>query len=153
MVLEESGNVGEANFNRVREFVIQYADSLQIGPNDNRVGVITFGTTAQEQFSLDTCSNATSLRNAVAYLPYSRQGGTNIPDALCQLLRVFSTEGRTDPSVFRVAMVLTDGQSTVNTNNCGYSSVAEAAAALRAASPPINVLQSKSGQMSREKIW
>ncbi len=138
MVLEESGNVGEANFNRVREFVIQYVDSLQIGPNDNRVGVITFGTTAQEQFSLDTCSNATSLRNAVADLLYS-QGGTNIPDALCQLLRVFSTEGRTDPSVFRVAMVLTDGQSTVNTNNCGYSSVAEAAAALRAASPPINV--------------
>ncbi len=60
-------------------------------------------------------------------------------DALCKHLRVFSTEGRTDPSVFRVAMVLTDGQSTVYDNNCSYSSVAEAAADLRAASPPINV--------------
>ncbi len=138
MVLDESSSVMEDNFNRVEEFVIQYVDSLQIGPNDNRVGVITFDGSAQEQFSLDTHTNATFLRNAVAAIPYNG-GGTNIPDALCQLLRAFSTKGRMDSSVFRVAIVLTDGRSTVNSNDCGYSSVGVAADALRTASPPINV--------------
>ncbi len=138
MVLDESGSVMAHNFELVRQFVIQYVDSLQIGPDDNRVGVITFNESAREQFSLDTHTNAASLRNAVAALPYS-QGSTNIPNALCQLLRVFSADGRTDPSVFRVALVLTDGESTVTTNDCGYTTVAEAAAALRTASQPINV--------------
>ncbi len=142
MVLDEAGSVTEDNFELVRQFVIQYVDSLQIGPDDNRVGVITFNDTAQEQFSLNTHTNATSLRNAVAALPYSQGGGTNIPDALCQLLRVVTSDARTDPSVFRVAIVLTDGRngsSETITNDCGYTTVAEAAAALRTASPPINV--------------
>ncbi len=138
MVLDESGSVMADNFQLVRQFVIQYVDSLKIGPDDNRVGVITFAGSAQEQFSLDTYSNAISLENAVAAIPYNG-GSTNIPDALCQLLRVFSAEGRTDPSVFRVALVLTDGESFVTTNDCGYTTVAEAADALRTASPPINV--------------
>ncbi len=139
MVLDESGSVTEDNFELVRQFVLQYVDSLQIGPDDNRVGVITFHESAREQFSLDTHTNAASLRNAVAAIPYSRGRRTNIPDALCKLLRVFSADGRTDPSVFRVALVLTDGESSVTTNDCGYTTVAEAAAALRTASPPINV--------------
>ncbi len=138
MVLDESGSVTPPNFELVRQFVAQYVDSLIIGPKDSRVGVITFNNIAREQFSLDTHTNATSLINAVAELPYS-QGGTNIPDALCQLLRVVTSDARTDPSVFRVAIVLTDGISGTFTNDCNYTTVAEAAHALRTASPPINV--------------
>ncbi len=140
MVLDESGSVTEDNFELVRQFVIQYVDSLQIGPDENRVGVITFNESAWEQFSLDTHTNAASLRNAVAALPYSQGGGTNIPDALCQLLRVVTSDARTDPSVFRVAIVVvTDGRNGTTTNDCGYTTVAEASAALKTASPPINV--------------
>ena len=81
MVLDESGNIGKTNFNLVKQFAAQYVGSLQIGPNDNRVGVITFGSHAREQFSLDTHSNATSLRNAVTDLPHAG-GNINIQDAL-----------------------------------------------------------------------
>ncbi len=138
MVLDESGSVTPPNFELVRQFVAQYVDSLKIGPKDSRVGVITFNNIAREQFSLDTHTNSTSLINAVAAIPYS-QGGTNIPDALCQLLRVVTRDARTDPSVFRVAIVITDGRTGAFTNDCNYTTVAEAAAALRTASPPINV--------------
>ena len=141
MVLDESGSVTTPNFELVRQFVAKYVDSLKIGQDDNRVGVITFNDTAKKRFSLDTHTNAASLRNAVAAIPYNG-GGTNIPDALCQLLRVVTRDARTDPSVFRVAIVLTDGRngsSETITNDCGYTTVAEAAAALRTASPPINV--------------
>ena len=132
LVLDESGSVGATNFESVRQFALTYVDSLTIGPNDNRVGVITFDGSAQLDFGLGTHTNSATLSQAVRNITYSG-GGTNIPAALCELHNVFSgnnSEAREDASVFRVAIVLTDGQSGSSINECGFQSVAEAAAAV-----------------------
>ena len=141
LVLDESGSVTAQNFESVRQFALTYVDSLTIGPNDNRVGVITFDSTAQLDFGLGTHTNSDTLSQAVRDITYSG-GGTNIPAALCELHNVFSgtnSEAREDASVFRVAIVMTDGQSFESANTCGFQSVAEAAAAVHALSPSVLV--------------
>ncbi len=51
-----------------------------------------------------------------------------------------SSGARLDGQVFRVAILMTDGQSQDGINVCNFRSVAEAANAVHAASPPIVVL-------------
>lgn len=135
-VLDTSGSITSGNFNSVRNFVLQYARGLDIGPNDNRIGVITFSSRATLIFGLDTYSNKNSLEQAIRNIRYTG-GGTNIPDALCELIRSFPTRSRN--GAFRVAILMTDGQSNENTNFCGFATVAEAARAVHALSPPISV--------------
>ena len=142
LVLDESGSIGQEDFDSVREFALRYVNSLTIGPNDNRVGVITFSNYARLIFGLGTYSNSATLAQAVSNIFYSG-GSTNIPDALCQLHGVYfgnSSEAREDASVFRIAIVMTDGQSNQEDNTCGFQSIAEAAAAaIHALSPSVLV--------------
>ncbi len=142
LVLDASGSIGSANFDAVRRFALQYVDSLSIGPKDNQVGVITFSSSAQLLFGLDTHSDdKASLQQAVRNIVYTG-GSTNIPDALCQLIMAFSgnnSGARFDSSVFRVAILMTDGQSNANTNQCNFQSVSEAAEAVHDVSPPVLV--------------
>ncbi len=142
LVLDASGSIGLTNFDAVKRFALQYVDSLSIGSNDNQVGVITFSTIAQIQFGLDTHSDSASLQQAIRSISYTG-GSTNIPDALCQLIKAFSSNttsgARFNPSVFRVAILMTDGQSNENNNRCNFRSVSEAAEAVHDVSPPILV--------------
>ena len=125
----------------MRNFVAEFVNRLEIGPDDNQVGVITFSSSAQLVFGLDMHSTNSDLREAIQNIFYTG-GGTNIPDALCELLTTFnsSTSGvRFDTSVFKVAILMTDGQSGGGTNPCSFQSVSEAAIAVHTVSPPILV--------------
>ena len=142
LVLDSSGSIGSANFAAVRQFALQYVSGFTIGPNDNQVGVIRFTSTAQLLFSLDRYNDSTSLQQAISNIEYTAGSGTNIPAGLCQLTAAFfgnSSGARTDSSVFRVAMVMTDGQSNRESNPCGFQSVSEAAMAVHAIFPPVFV--------------
>ena len=89
IVLDASGSIGGQNFESVREYVLQYVDSLTIGPNDNRVGVITFSGSARLEFGLGAYNNRASLKQAVRNIHYTG-GSTNIPTALVSFFSVFS---------------------------------------------------------------
>ena len=139
IVLDESGSIGSVDFESTKQFVLQYISNLRIGPDDNRVGVITFSDAARLRFSFGAYSNASSLEQAVMNINYGG-GGTNIPDGLCAMLNAFlSGDARTESTVFRVGIVMTDGQSNEDFNSCGFSSVAEAANAIHNAPQQILV--------------
>lgn len=138
-VLDESGSIGDLNFELVKGYVLQYLSSLKIGPNENQVGVITFSSNAILRFKLNANGNTLSLQRAIQGLRY-RGGSTNIPAALCALSQAFSSNSsgaRSDNTIFRVAILMTDGQSNKNSNPCGFTSVADAAAAIHNSSSPI----------------
>ena len=140
LILDVSGSIGAENFVSVREFGTQFARG-NIGPSDNQVGVITFSTAAQLQFGLDTYTDSPSLQQAIRDIPYTG-GARNIPAALCKLITTFSSNtsgARLDPSVFRIAVLMTDGQSNRNDNPCNFGSVSEAAMAVHDESPTILV--------------
>ena len=115
-MLDASGSVGRSNFQRVRQFVLDFVQGLEIGPNDNQVGVIRFSSTNNVGviFNLNTHSNKSNVLNAVSNIAYTG-GGTHTHLALQLLLsQGFTTGGGarlSDGSVFRLAVVMTDGRS------------------------------------------
>ena len=139
IVLDESGSIGPVDFESAKQFVLQYISNLRIGPNDNRVGVITFSHFARLRFGLDEHETASSLEQAVMNINFGG-GGTNIPTALCEMANAFSSDAaRTDPTVFQVGIVMTDGASGPSVTPCGFSTIPQAANAIHNASQPILV--------------
>ena len=113
-MLDASGSVGSSNFQRVRQFVLDFVQGLKIGPNDTQVGVIVFSSYPTVVFNLNTYSSKDSVLNAVRNIAYTG-GGTNTYAALNRLLsQGFTTRWGarlSDGSVSRLAVVMTDGRS------------------------------------------
>ena len=105
---------GSSNFQRVRQFVLDFVQGLEIGPNDTQVGVIVFSSYPTVVFNLNTYSSKDSVLNAVRNIAYTG-GGTNTYAALNRLLsQGFTTRWGarlSDGSVSRLAVVMTDGRS------------------------------------------
>ena len=141
-VLDSSGSIGTTDYQQVIEFTRVFADNLDIGPMANQVGVILFGSTAQVAFNLNTHSDKASLLDAINNLPYLNSF-TNTVDGLCLLLEEGFTEQNgarlSSGDVFRLAIVMTDGQSNEITNQCNFTSVIEAAEAVHNFDPSILV--------------
>ena len=83
----------------------------------------------------------TTLVQALRNIPYI-VGSTNMPDALCNLITLYSDNSfgaHLETGVFRIAILMTDGHSNRNANPFNFMSVAEAANAVHAVRPPITV--------------
>ena len=116
-VLDSSGSIGPVSYQRVREFVYNFASGLKIGPKDNQVGVIIFSNVSQTVFNLDTYQVKEDLLNAINLIPYIGMF-THTADGLRKLIDVGFTKeagARLDSTtVFRLAIVMTDGISNIN---------------------------------------
>ena len=110
-VVDESGSIGETDFQLFREFIENVSSVLSIGQNNSRVAIIKFNSAASLYFNLNEHSNRSSFVQAVRNLPYSG-GGTDIAEAL-NLLRETAQNGSLGISENnrQVAMFMTDGQS------------------------------------------
>ena len=112
-VLDSSGSIGPFNFQLVRTFVTNVVTQLDIGPDQSRVGLITFSSSAIVRFRLNTYRTNASLLQAITRAPYSA-GGTNTQAGLNTLISQFSTIFGARPRVDgipRIAVVVTDGRS------------------------------------------
>ena len=67
-LLDGSSNVGDAEFELMKDFVVNVSRSLPIGENRTRVGVITFGETVQSEIPLDQNFDSSSFQTAVQSL-------------------------------------------------------------------------------------
>ena len=136
-VLDSSGSIGGTSYQLVREFVYNFVSSLDIGPNDNQVGVIIFSSDAQVVFNLNEHNNKLELLQAINSTPYLADS-TNTAAALRLLIDVGFTENAgarlNSGALFRLAIVMTDGMSNVNPEDTPL-----AAAAVHAFEPGILV--------------
>ena len=110
-VLDTSGSIGAPNFQEVRTFTRDFADTLLTNETDtsnNRIGIVLFQSQATVTFPL---SSAVTLKrdllSLIENLPYSG-GGTNTADGLDHM-RIQAW--RDDIATVRLAVVLTDGKS------------------------------------------
>ena len=137
-MLDASNSIEDEDFRKVKNFSKEFVEEMTIGPNDDRVGIITYGSEAEIVFNLSNTTNKTDLLNAIEHITHKR-GATNTVDALCKLQYGFN-ESRISTTVLRIAIVMTDGRSTVHdSNNICHQNTLEAAAAVHNLQPPVLV--------------
>ncbi|XP_022079888.1 integrin alpha-11-like isoform X2 [Acanthaster planci] len=113
-VLDGSGSVGSANFEKTKSFVSNVVDAFEIGADQTRVGVIKYSSSVTVEFHLITYSSKALLKQAIGNIQYIG-GGTQTVAALDVMeSQAFLIENGARPdfnAVSRAAVVITDGQS------------------------------------------
>uniref|UniRef100_E1BB91 Collagen alpha-3(VI) chain n=1 Tax=Bos taurus TaxID=9913 RepID=E1BB91_BOVIN len=124
-LLDGSSNVGETNFPYVRDFVMNLVNSLDVGSDHIRVGLVQFSDTPVTEFSLNTYPTKSellahlrqmqlqggSVLNTGAALSYvhanhfTEAGGSRIQDHVPQLLLLL-TAGQSEDSYLQAANAL-----------------------------------------------
>ena len=76
-VVDHSGSISDAdvegqpsNWQIIKDFLASVVDLLVISPDETRVGMVTFGTTATLEFDLDDYSNKSQTDDAIEAVPY-----------------------------------------------------------------------------------
>ncbi|KAJ8308221.1 hypothetical protein KUTeg_013095, partial [Tegillarca granosa] len=108
---------GSANFKKQLDFVSDFVRKFQIGPKAVQVGMVTFSTTANNEFYFRTYHDQASLLAKIPTIHYS--GGSTHTDTGLQYARLFhfhSTSSGVRPNAKKIAIVMTDGQSLSTTN-------------------------------------
>jgi len=112
-VVDESGSIGEDNFDEMQTFLSQLVARLDINSGTTRVGLVPFSSNVDtaESFNLNEHLTVAAIQNAIDDLDYSK-GGTRTDLALRHVRTNMLTAAAGDRSnVPNVVVVLTDGQS------------------------------------------
>ena len=80
-LLDSSGSVGSSNFQKMKGFVRNVANSFNIGPHDVQIGVDTFQSTHKAEFNLNSFNNKQQMVTAISNIRYS-SGGTHTGEAI-----------------------------------------------------------------------
>ena len=142
-VLDMSNSISEDEFNDTRDFVSKFVNGTTIGPNDTQVGVITYGNEAKIHIYLNNYTSSSDLLHAIDTIRYnSRRQGTSTADGLCKLVNELNREGNgarnTSATVYRFAVVVSDGRSNVDSKDCKWDT-SEAAKAVHDLTPRVLV--------------
>ena len=123
-VLDSSNSVGRLNFALILEFVANVSKAFTIGPQSTQVSAISFNSFPNISFFFDTYPDIGSLLEGIQQVPYldtPRSGLTTYTAAALNALRleVFAAGGGVRPAtsaIPRVAFIVTDGRSNVNSS-------------------------------------
>ncbi|KAK1172363.1 collagen alpha-6(VI) chain-like [Acipenser oxyrinchus oxyrinchus] len=118
-LVDESGSIGNQNFQQIRNFIRRTVDSLDVDPKKVRVGVVLYSDTPKVEFYLNTFSQKADILQYIKTLPY-RGGGTNTGAAINFLKNNVFTKGtgsRMTQGVQQIAVVITDGVSQDNVSS------------------------------------
>jgi len=111
-VLDESGSIGESDFNLTKSFLSRLVRRLDIDSGNTRVGLVTYSDYVGTVINLNAHSSVAGFQSAIASLNYSG-GWTNTDVALAYVRTTMLTSAAGDRSnASNVVVVLTDGQST-----------------------------------------
>ncbi|XP_059508798.1 collagen alpha-6(VI) chain-like [Stegostoma tigrinum] len=113
-LVDESGSIGEENFELMRNFLIRVISTLEVGPDKVQVGLIQYSDIATPQFYLDTYQTKADIINHIKGTSYKR-GRTNTGAAINYMMRNYFIErrgSRRRNGIPQIAVVITDGVST-----------------------------------------
>ncbi|CAC5383549.1 COL6A [Mytilus coruscus] len=111
-IADSSTSIGITAFKDLKEFAKSVVNRFTIGPNNIKIGLITFADDAEFQFRLNTFNDKNEVIKAISNMPYST-GNTNTHKAL-ELLNKFgftANFGGRGNRVPKIAIVITDGTS------------------------------------------
>ena len=89
---------------------------IPVGPNQTRVGLISFADNAKVEFALNTLTTTEDVRHAIETVTYTR-GKTHTADALRLLKHGYSPKNGGRKDSLHIAVIITDGQSNVQSGD------------------------------------
>ena len=118
-VLDISHSLYDKHLIKAFEFVGEFVQNLTIGRRDDRVGVVLFGDYGHVMFTMSEHKNKQNLLQAVVQLEQHAKAlrtngeiqNTNTSHGLAKTIDVFKSDTRQSNTVYRVAIVLSDGVS------------------------------------------
>jgi len=109
-VIDSSGSLGQAAFNKELRFVRQVLSEFDVGPQKTRVAVVTFGSFVKQEFYFNQYSTESEILSAVSRITYEGGPATLTYSAINQTRRdIFSVRNGDRPDVPNLAIVVTDG--------------------------------------------
>ena len=130
------------------DFETEFVQRLTIGPDNDRVGTVLFGRHAHNVYNLTSYQDKTEVLAAVGGIYNFTQEirrseptqSANIAAGLCNMWEMFRSDIRPSATVFRMAVVMSDGTTQDYPHNvdCGWS-FDEAVEQVHALRPPVLV--------------
>ncbi|CAI9721272.1 type VI, alpha [Octopus vulgaris] len=109
-ILDSSGSVGRANFQKMLRFVETVSKSFNIAPDEVQIGVDTFDSGSRTEFKMNQHKDQQSLLKAVGKIP-TRNGMTHMGEALKRLRETsMSKAAGMRSNVSHIAIMITDGR-------------------------------------------
>uniref|UniRef100_S4RZX5 Matrilin 4 n=1 Tax=Petromyzon marinus TaxID=7757 RepID=S4RZX5_PETMA len=112
-IIDSSRSVRIHEFEKVKLFMIDVIDSLDISPDGTRVAVLQYASTVQNEFSFNTFFKKDDMKKAVAGIdPLSTGTMTGLAIRYAMDVAFTEKEGARPPSkkIPKVAIVVTDGR-------------------------------------------
>ena len=110
IILDASGSIGSSNFRLMKIYITNMLAAFNIGPDDIRVGVIRYSSSASIVIPLGFYNSYFQLSSAINNIQYTE--GYTYTNLALNLLSTAFANARVDEGVPRVAIVFTDGQSS-----------------------------------------
>uniref|UniRef100_F7C483 VWFA domain-containing protein n=1 Tax=Ornithorhynchus anatinus TaxID=9258 RepID=F7C483_ORNAN len=107
-----STSISQADFDYMKEFLIEVTNNLDIQPFKVQVGMAQFSHDYQEEFKLNRFSNRLLLTDRINKT-IKTEGGTSIGKALRKVRSYFKPDGgsRINAGISQILLLITDGQS------------------------------------------
>ncbi|XP_049595695.1 matrilin-3-like isoform X3 [Syngnathus scovelli] len=112
-IVDSSRSVRPAEFEKAKEFLIDMVDTLEIGSDATRVGLVNYASTVKIEFYLNTYFDKQALKHALARVEPLASGtmtGVAIKAAMDKAFVAEAGARIGSTSIAKVAIILTDGR-------------------------------------------
>ncbi|XP_041810454.1 matrilin-3-like [Chelmon rostratus] len=112
-IIDSSRSVRPAEFEKAKEFLQDMVDSLEIGSDATRVGLVNYASTVQIEFLLKTYFHKSALKQALARVEPLASGtmtGMAIKTAMEKAFTAEAGARASSVNIAKVAIIVTDGR-------------------------------------------
>ncbi|XP_070691399.1 matrilin-2-like isoform X3 [Pempheris klunzingeri] len=112
-VIDSSRSIRPNDYEKVKTFIINLLQFLEIGPSATRVGLLQYGSVVQPEFSLNTYTTKAEVEQAVRSMEHLATGtmtGLAIQYTMERSLTEEEGARPADMHIPRIAMIVTDGR-------------------------------------------
>ncbi|KAM9341233.1 uncharacterized protein ABDE67_014907 [Symphorus nematophorus] len=112
-IIDSSRSVRPAEFEKAKEFLQDTVDSLEIGSDATRVGLVNYASTVQIEFLLKTYFDKSALKQALARVEPLASGtmtGMAIKTAMEKAFTAEAGARASSKNIAKVAIIVTDGR-------------------------------------------
>ncbi|XP_048830789.1 matrilin-3b isoform X2 [Brienomyrus brachyistius] len=112
-IIDSSRSVRPAEFEKVKTFISDMVDTLEIGRDATRVAVVNYASTVQIEFLLKNHFNKVDLKRAMAQIEPLSTGTMTGLAIKTAMEKVFTAESGARPrstNISKVAIIVTDGR-------------------------------------------